>query len=56
MRQAWCSDPKCDGGARVGRDCPPAWLTCVFCGAPLTFVEPRKTEMQRQSKAGGSDG
>jgi hypothetical protein len=40
MRQAWCSDLRCDGGAKVGKDCPPAMLICAFCGAPLVFARP----------------
>lgn len=40
MRQAWCSDPRCDGGAKVGENCPPAMLTCIACGAPLMFARP----------------
>lgn len=50
MRQAWCSDPKCDGGAKVGEKCPVEWLTCLFCDAPLTFIEPKR-ETQAPSAA-----
>lgn len=40
LRQAWCSRSGCDAGAKVGADCPPELLTCIACGAPLTFVDP----------------
>lgn len=40
LRQAWCSRSDCNAGAKVGSDCPLSFMTCIACGAPLTFENP----------------